>query len=248
MAIALRSSGGGSSTTAIATAVPVGWGATEPQAGDLCILTVTTKPFTATIVTPTGTTWTKITEVTTGSTGSGTDVGSGKIAAYYHECDGTHSHASTSETVSITSGNSSGGGIIVYSKDAAEIWDATTVANGNDSSAGNYSATGGTFAIATGDWFVATTFNGSDAGTVSSNALSMSGATLNDTARKNTAVTTGQDSRYMMLDAECTAGSASTAPVHSYTNASAAEGGTLFVRLRVTVGLPPSLVMAPRTY
>lgn len=257
MAIGLRSTGGGSSVTASATLCPVGFGATEAQNGDRCILGVASKgtagsgPSAVTFTDPTtgGTGWVKIGEFVTGSDVTvDPDVGSAKIGFWYHDCDGTHAHASTSQNVSISGANCSAGGIIIYSKAAGETWETPTTSSyttGVDTTtASNYSATGGALDIASGDWFVVTGFNEDSTGTIASHTLTYTGCTLTVNPRKNTATTTGANQRFTMIDATCTAGSASSGPVHSFVLSTADRGGSMFLRLRVTAGTTVNATVA----
>lgn len=232
MTIALRAAGTATSATAAVTAVnpatPAGC-----QAGDLAVMTVTMKPYNTTITTPAG--WEKIGEQTNGTTASGTDTGSTKIAMFVQR----NPISSTSVgNLSFTNANSCAAVIHVYSKSSSNAWDYTSFTDGGDSTNGaNYSATGAAgISVASGDWVLASTAVNSDLGTISAQAIAgMSGATIGTVQnRTNQDITTGNDTAILASDAPISAGSSSNAPTFSYTNASSTSGTTLFLRLRET--------------
>jgi len=233
--ISLRSNASTTGTAASATLLPMGWGSTQPQAGDLAIMWVFTKPFSVTPTTPAGGWFLISGPTTTGSTAT-TAADNGSIAAncYGRFCTGTET-TGTSFNVTITGGNSSAGGLSIYAKDDGEMWDFSTWTTGLDLSSGtNFSATGGAFEATRGDWILGAGGSNTDLGTSSASAGSMSGLTVSNNARKNVAITTGNDLRFMQAEASVTAGSATTGPVLSWTNASVqAEGIAHFLRLRV---------------
>jgi len=228
MTIALRAAGtptgAADAVTAVNPAVPAG-----AVVGDLSVLTVVAKPFSTTITTPAN--WTKIGEHTNGTTASGTDVGSTKVAVYVRENAPTGAIGAIGQS----GANTMGAVINVYSKTKSS-WDFTQFTQGFDATVGaNYSATGDAgIAVAAGDWVVASTAINGDIGTVTvPDIAGMSGATIGtDVQRTNSAVTTGNDCRTLVSDAPITAGSSSAAPTFAYTNASSTSGTTIWLRLR----------------
>lgn len=230
--ITLRAAGTATSATAAVTAVnpAVPAGATT---GDLSHLTVWAKPYSTAITTPSG--WTKIGEATNGTTASGTDTGSTKVAVYVLES------ASVGAIGNITqSGADSMGAVInTYAKDATKSWDVSAFTAGGDSANGaNYSATGAAgISVAADDWVLQSTAVNGDVGTPSAFAIGgMSGATLGTyVSRQSAAVTTGNDTRGVVGDIPVTAGSSSSAPTFTYTNASSGSGTTMWLRLRQVV-------------
>lgn len=230
MAISLRAAGtptaAAVSVSAVAPAVPTG-----ATTGDLSVLTVWMKPYNTTITTPSG--WTKIGEHTNGTTASGTDVGSMKVAVFVQES----AAVGAIPALTMTGANSVGAVINTYAKASNEGWDYSAFTQGFDAvNDANYSATGAAgISVAAGDWVVASTAVCGDIGTVSAQAIAgMSGATLGTIAnRTNSATTTGNDSRGLVSDIPVTAGSSSAAPTFTYTNASSTSGTTMWLRLRV---------------
>ncbi len=230
MTIALRAAGtaigGTTAVTAINPSVPSG-----AVVGDLSVLTVSVKPYTTTITTPSG--WTKIDEHTSGTTAIGTDVGSTKVAMYVKE----DAAVGAIGNIGQSGANSMGAVIHVYSK-TKSTWDYSSFTKGADGTSGaNYSATGaGGIDVAAGDWVVAGTSISGDIGTLSAWAIAgMSGATLGTSVnRTNSATTTGNDSRLTADDIPVNSGSSSNAPTYAYTNASNTEGATIWLRLRET--------------
>lgn len=230
MTIALRAAGTATSATAAVTAVnpAVPSGAVV---GDLSVLSVYVKPYSTTLTDPSG--WTKIGEHTNGTTASGTDTGSTKIAVYVKE----DAAVGAIGNIGQSGANTMGAVINVYSK-TKSTWDYSSFTQGFDSSNGaNYSATGDAgISVAAGDMVLASTAVNGDVGTLSAFAIAgMSGATLGtSTNRTNAAVTTGNDCRGVCDEVAITAGSSSSAPTYAYTNASSTSGTTMWLRLRET--------------
>lgn len=234
--IALRAAGTSTAIAATATtlnpAVPAG-----TQAGDLSVLSVEAKPYTTTITTPSG--WTKIGEATNGTTVSGTDTGSMKVAMYVRES----ASVGAIGAMTLTSADSSCAVIHSYSKDPGYTWDYSVFTTGSDATQGtNYSATGSAIATTAGDMVVCATAVNTDLGTtaVSAQAIGgMAGDTLaNNVRTAGTAdgqglVTTGNDSRLIVVDAKVTAGSSAAAPTMTYTLAQTNSGTSLWLRLRM---------------
>ena len=230
MAIGLRAAGAVLSSSHAVTAtnplVPSG-----TTTGDLSILGAGGKPFGITFTDPSG--WTKIGEATNGTTASGTDTGSTKVAAWVRES------APVGAIGNMTIGgspNTLDAVINTYTKAADTTWDVTSWTTGGDTANGaNFSATGGAgIAVAAGDWVVAVCSVNGDVGTPSAIAIGgMSGATLGATStRQSHAVTTGADNRLIVADCQVTDGSSSAAPTFTYTNASPGSGTVLWLRLR----------------
>jgi len=145
--------------------------------------------------------------------------------------------------------------IHTYSKASGYTWDYSVFTTGTDTTNGaNYSATGGAIATAKDDWVVAATAINTDLGTLSAQTIGgMSGDTTTVSVRTtgNTdgsgLVTTGNDSRLLVIDAQITAGSSAAAPTVTYTNASSSSGSSIWLRLRqIAPTIPPILVMQTR--
>src|SRR6478609_6612803 len=190
MTISLRAAGtvttSGAAVTALSPAVPA-----TATTGDLSILSVNMKPYSATINTPSG--WTKISEYTNGTVASSTDLGSTKVAVFVKES------ASVGAIGNLTWGtapDSASAVINTYAK-TGTAWDYSAFQVGIDSTnAANYSATGiGGMGVQTGDWIVCSTSTNNDLGISGAIAMSFSGATLsasNNRTVSNTSI--GNDS------------------------------------------------------
>lgn len=229
MTISLRAAGtvttSGAAVTALSPAVPA-----TATTGDLSILSVNMKPYSATINTPSG--WTKISEYTNGTVASSTDLGSTKVAVFVKES------ASVGAIGNLTWGtapDSASAVINTYAK-TGTAWDYSAFQVGIDSTnAANYSATGiGGMGVQTGDWIVCSTSTNNDLGISGAIAMSFSGATLsasNNRTVSNTSI--GNDSGLYVVDASVTAVTTSAGPpVFSYTATQLGSGTTLFLRLR----------------
>lgn len=235
MAISLRAAGTATAATAAVTAVSpaVPTGATT---GDLSVLTVWCKPYSTTLTTPTG--WTKVQEHTNGTTASGIDTGSTKVAVYVLESAAVGAIGNIGQS----GANTMGAVINTYARAAETTWDFSVFTQGFDATNGaNYSATGDAgLAVTAGDWVLASTGVNGDVGTLSAFALAgMSGATLGTYVnRQSAAVTTGNDCRGVIGDIPVSSGSSSAAPTHTYTNASSGSGTTIWLRLREVPKFP----------
>jgi lysophospholipase L1-like esterase len=202
------------------------------------------KPYTTTITTPTG--WTKIGEATNGTVANAADLGSTKIAMYVRE----NAPVGAIPAITMATADTACAVIHSYSKDASDDWDYSVFTTGGDTTNGtNYSATGSAIATASGDMVIAATAVNSDLGTVSAQAIGgMSGSTLSQNVRTagvtgtgTGLVTTGNDSRLIVVDALITAGSSAAAPTFTYTNASSTSGTTLWLRLREAASVSSTL-------
>lgn len=201
--------------------------------GDMGVLFVGVKPYTATINTPTG--WTKVDETTNGTTGSGLDTGSVKVAAFQKICSST----SASVSVTATGSNCIVTSLCSFTKDFGKIWMVEQSTVGSDTTNGaNYSATGGapteyTLSGTLKDILVVGSAINSDGGTRSGHALTTSGITFGTlNVRVNQGSTVGDDMAIVAVDATATAGSSTSAPVYTFTNASSSSGSSIFIRLR----------------
>lgn len=227
--ISLRAAGTPTGVTTLANVInPSVPAAALP--GDLSVLTVTCKPYWATITTPTG--WTKIGETTNGSTGTGDDTGSVKVAVYVKES----ATPGPIGNIGQATANVMAAVIDTYAQAAGTGWDITAFTAGSDASNGaNYSATGAAgIDVSVGDRVIAATGINSDAGTLSAITVGgMSGATISDSqTRANAAITTGNDLRLLVQDVAVSAGSSSAAPTLTFTNASSSSGATIWFRIR----------------
>lgn len=228
MAIALRAAGAwAAGTGSVAPALPAGI-----AAGDIMVMFVGCKPFSATIVTPSG--WTRLSgaDGTNGSTASGVDTGSVQWAVFIREWVS----GDAAPTVTITSGNVALGMIIGFSKSATKVWDVAG-AKGSDTSSGTpFSLTmDANPGIISGDMLVSGSVIAGDNATFGTPTMTATGATIGAVTESPTTEGTtagGNDLEASNCYAAVTAGPASAAPVVGWTLSVAQTGGGAISRLR----------------
>ena len=228
MTIALRAAGAwAAGSTAPAPVIPTG-----TTTGDIMVLYVGCKPFSATINTPSG--WTLITgtDGQNGTTASGIDTGSVRWAAFYR----AWLSGDANPTISVTSGNVSLAVIHSYSKTLA-AWVTPTGAKGSDTTSGTgFSLTMDANPGITLNDMLATfaTIAGNNA-TFGTPTLTAAGATIGTVTEQPAtegSTATGNDLESSASQALCTAGTATAAPVVGWTLSVAQTGGGAIVRLR----------------
>lgn len=241
MTISLRAAGTATATaaavTAINPAVPAG-----ATADDLSILTVSVKPYNATVATPAG--WEKVSESAPGTlaTTAG-DNGSMKVLVFAKVGAAVGSIGNLTQS----SANSMIAVINTYAKTAA-VWDYSAFVVGGDVAAGtNYSATGtGGMGLLVGDLLQCHTAGNHDIGITGSLVISHAGATLGTgTNRTNANTSTGNDCYVQVQEAFVTAVTTSIGPP-AYSHASTAasgQGANLWLRIRETAA-PAGPVLA----
>lgn len=238
MAITLRAAGAwAAGTTSVAPTIPGG-----TAAGDIMLLHVVCKPFSATINTPTGWTLVPGTDGANGSTASGIDSGSVQQKTFFRlwvTGDGT-------PTVSITSGNVALGVIKSFQKASAAGWAHPLGAKGSDTSSGTgFSLTMDQDpGITNGDMLDAVSVIAGDNSTFGTPTMTATSATLAAvTESPATEGTTagGNDLEATAGHSACTAGTATAAPVVGWTLSVAQTGGGALTRLREIVSdwIPP---------
>jgi len=219
-----------SGSTSVAPALPA-----SPAVGDMMLLFVGCKPYTATINQPTG--WTRSgTQQTSGSTASGTDTGSVTWSVFYRQ----YQSGDSAPTVSITNGNVALGVIHGFSKTTSN-WITPVAYFGSDTSSGTgYSATasGSSGNLTAGDALLhATVIAGNDAtfGTPTITATSATIGTVTESPSTEGSTTTGNDLEASSATAAVTAGTSSADAVCGWTLSVAQTGGSVLVRLREDV-------------
>lgn len=202
----------------------------------LYLLAVTMKASDSEVITVStsgGGDWELLTQVAnTSVVVSGADTGS--IRTYLYYCYGTSGvPVGTSISLSGTVGSAQA---VCWSYTVAAgkaiLIDYTTAVD--DTYGANYSATSSTnFLPVATDLVTAITGTNSDAGAPSVIAITETGITFNaTTSRVASASATGDDSRLMVYDASVASGTSSTGPTFSHTNASSAQGTTIFLKLQ----------------
>lgn len=216
--------------TPLAPAVPTGL-----VSGDLSLLVVEIKQATAgtTPAVTGGTTgWTQIgSTVNTGTNlTAGTDTGTNYLWLYYR----TDTYSAPSITTS--GANSAGAAINAYTKDAGNTWDVTQYTTGVDATLGaNGSITGAAnINVDAGDWIFVPSALGGDAGSITGGTIAAPSATFSGTfgLRTNLGVTTGADSRLVIIDWPVLTGPSTGAPTYTWTNTSSLTGVAGFLRIR----------------
>lgn len=225
MSLSVRASGTAVAGTTSVAVVPTA-GSTDQ---DINFLTVVAKPYNASLATPAG--WTVLASLASGSTASGADTGS-TLTKVYYKLGAIGTDAVTVDSSS--SANTMIGVIDTFAKADTEVFDfSATTSMADDTSGANYSATSATtIAAGVDDWIIEYTGIATDAGSITSPLLAISGATLGSfNSLVNTSTTNGDDCRLEGGYQAVTV--AATAVVNfAYTNASNSNGGTVVVRLR----------------
>lgn len=220
------------SATGSASVLTPAFGASVP-AGDYALAILNLKAFSATVdATPAG--WTLLaTAGTNGSTASGTNTGSTKVAVYGRLCDGTE--GGTTVTFNITGADSAGAVIHTFSRSLTG-WVAPVVAYGPKvgNSAGMSATSTTQTSVAAGDLFVIGFSINASLGTPTTDTFSQTGVTPGTvTNRSDRAITTGNDTRNRVNTVPVTSVTTpSGGATAGYTNASSTSGEVAFIRLR----------------
>lgn len=228
MAITITAGAWASGSTAPAPALPA-----SPQAGDVHVLFIGCKPYSATINTPNG--WTPITDTngTNGTTANGTDVGSVHVAAFYRIWQSGDSNP----TISITSGNTALACIHRLRPTAGSTIQTPVGHRGSDTSSGTgFSCTmGADIGITAGDAIVSYSYIAGNNATFGTPTLAATGVTFG-TVTENPATegstTTGYDCEASASTALPSAGPSSAAAVVGWTLSVAQTGMANLIRIR----------------
>lgn len=232
MTIALRAAGAWASGSAsVAPAIPAG-----TVAGDLMLLYVGSKPFSATINTPAG--WTEIAAAggTNGTVANGVDVGSVAWKTFFRLWQSGDANPS----VSVTTGNATLSVIKSFSKQSANNWVTPPGAKGSDTTSGTaFSLTMDVNpGVTSGDMlatFATIAGNNATFGTPTLTAAGATIGTVTESPASEGSTAAGNDLESSASHALCTAGTASAAPVVGWTLSVAQTGGGSLVRLREIV-------------
>ncbi len=227
MAVSHGASGAASSgTTSLTLAYPAGI-----TAGQKLFCWVANKYPTNGPSTPAGG-WNLLAQATGGAGASGIDSGNVYCTVFEKTADGTESG---NLSVTVTSGNSSHGGISRYSSDNGTFETLSSTTAADNSSGTGWSVTGAAgIDIANTDLvLVFEAFNRDGLGATSAEALTASGATFGSfTQRNGTQSNAGDDAGGHLWEYTCTSGSSSSAPTNACTHSAACAGAAVFVRLR----------------
>lgn len=232
MAITITAGAWAAGTTGVTAVLPA-----SPQAGDLHVMFVGSKPYTGTISTPAG--WTLITNTngTNGTTANGTDVGSVKVSAFYKywvSGDGN-------PTASIASGDTALGVIHRFRPTAGSTIDTPVGQKGIDTTSGTaFSCTmGADIGITVGDALAAYSYlpgNNSTFGTPTITATGLTVGTVTENPATEGTTAGGLDCEASSSTALPTAGTSSAAAVVGWTLSVAQTGMSNLIRVRETVG------------
>ena len=217
----------------------------EHSVGDLLVLFIGNRYDTATPSTPSG--WTLLANSYTGGVGTnGVDAGTARASAYYRQVT---SLLSGTQSVTVTSGNTSIGQMVAIHRDDVKTW-VTDVDGGGDSTAGTaWSVTGSGIDLDSaygGDVVVTGTSVNTDAYLYSGHGMSASGITFGDvTQTAEFRSTTGSDMTLELATGRISSGSGSPAITFTSTasgsTANAPAGATIFVK---AVGIAPALTQS----
>jgi hypothetical protein len=232
MAIAYKSVG---TATATGTNTAIFTYPNGIAAGDMIVLGVVNKYPTNAPSTLTGYTFPANGQGMGGAGTAGTDGGTVYTTAFYKVATGSETGAAT---VTVTSGNSAGANVVVYSPtSAAYDWSTPVAGNGADSTRGTaWSITAGSaMDIMANDMVVVISGANADAQTYSAESIAMGGITSwgAHTERADIAITGGNDTRLVISDHTASAGTATTAGTFTMTaNGTLSAGASVIVRLR----------------
>jgi MSHA biogenesis protein MshQ len=232
-----------SANTASGTDCPVAYPGSIAS-GDIGVLLVGTKPFSATITTPPG--WTSLGSVTNGTVAVGLDTGSVQMAAFWRAFNGGETG---NLTVNVPAGDTTY--CAMYRVTAgAGTWCNAASATGTDTVANTAwnVAYGSNPGITSGDLIILGGVWSTDlARTVSASALAATGATFTGIVAagdQNPRVTTNNNLGGNTNHCACSAGTASTVATWTATHSvgTNGSGSAVLVRLReISAGSPPEV-------
>ena len=232
MAITITAGAWAAGSTSCAPSLPA-----SPQAGDVHVMFVGAKPYTAVIGTPAN--WTPITNTdgTNGTTANGTDTGSVVVKAFYRIWQ---SGDTATPSSAITSGNTALGCIHRFRPTAGSSISTPVGNKGTDVTSGtDYAATmGADIGITAGDAVVSYTFIPGNNSSFGSPTLSATGVTFG-TVTENPATEgnsgTGLDCGASASTALPSAGPSSAAAIVGWTLGVAQTGMSNLIRIREAV-------------
>jgi hypothetical protein len=240
MAITITAGAWAAGSTAPAPALPA-----TPQAGDVHVLFIGSKPYTTTINTPSG--WTPITNTngTNGTVANATDAGSVHVAAFYR----IWQSGDANPTISITSGNTALAVIHRFRPTAGYTIDAPVGQKGTDVTSGTgFSCTmGSDIGITAGDAVVAYSYLPGNNATFATPTLSATGVTfgtVTENPATEGATATGLDCEASASTALPSAGPSSAAAIVGWTLSVAQTGMSNLVRIRETIIAASGLIGA----
>lgn len=210
---------------------------------DMMLLLSGGKPYDRGIgANPAGEGWTSLGTFANGTTGAGVDSGSMIVEAWWKEAT---SDTETDPTITEGSPNFNvmAGLVMVFSRDAGEVWDTPVMVGGGDATSGTgFSVTAGSNpGVTAGDACVSFAAFQTDAATPCTSHLvaTQTGSTFTNTHDPATdpEATTGGDMG-MCVNRATVTGTGSAAPVLAATLAAAATGSAAFIRLRVSTPPP----------
>lgn len=213
-------------STSLSVSAPV-----SIASGDMMVLFVGAKPYTASIQTPSG--WTRIGSLqTNGTTASGADSGSVTWGVFYKIAGASEG----STTVSVTSGNISLGCAFGFSRTMG-AWITPTAYFGSDVSSGtDYSITGASSSgnLTANDMLLHASFLNGDITTATSPTLSATSLTIGTVteAPNQYGTATGDNAAGISAYASATSGTSSADIIAGFTLGQTRTGGGVVVRLR----------------
>lgn len=225
---------GGATPAAITPGFPSGI-----QAGDLLVLAVENKYPTNSPSTPSGWTLASNCQGSGGASTAAADSGTVYSTVFYKKAIGDETGT---QTVTITSANSSRGAIVAYRPTSGyEVLPVCTNGSYSHTATTAWSVTGASDpGFITGDWAVVVSGNNSDlAASFSAEAMTATGYTFGTmTERVDSIETQGNDSSLVVADFAAGTGTSSAAPVYTMTGATngtnTPAGASVIVRLRPT--------------
>lgn len=205
--------------------------------GDLILLLWGGKPYDTTCPVPTG--YTSITHLTSGTTATGTDVGSTAADAWYKSAVTPENAPTAVHTQSTTPSMNP---MIALTKSTGAAWTITHTTAIQITASASLSVTGAdALSWAVGDWVVVQVVHRSDAATHTSPSIAASGITFGSLTQRLSTTTTinGNDGAIYVYTAAVTAGSGSGPPTFTATvggTNNAQDTSVIFMRVREGAG------------
>ena len=216
----------------------------EHSVGDMLVLFVGNRDSTATPSTPSG--WTSLGSFTGGVGTFGADAGNARAIAFYRQAT---SLFTGTQTVTVTSGNTSIGEMVAIHRDDVKTWTLDSDGGGDSSAGTAWSVTGSGIDLDSaygGDIVVAGTAINTDAYLYSAHNMTASGITFGDvTQTTEFRSTTGNDMTLELSTGRVSSGSGSPALTFTSTasgsTVNAPAGASIFVK---AIGIAPNLTQS----
>lgn len=186
--------------------------------------------------------WTQVGTLSGGSGATyGIDVGNRRVTVFKKDVTTALDASGTQQFVSLVSGNTMRAAIVRVSVPAGHIVREHFSAVADATHDTSWSVTSAALPIKAGQLLFVLTAQSTDSATQSAQAISAAGITFGAiTNRDSTAVTFGNDHRFVLDSIPVTAGNATVAATWSHTNSANASGTTAFLLLEAVLQVSPT--------